>query len=204
MLGLSPFAMSDSRVSKNRKAGHRRWSPGNQPVPGKHTGDTVSPEVRSRVMSRIQGKDTGLELAMAAALLRKRIRMERDYVSIMETSSRARSCRRRRQPACADDLRIPGSRANLSRAAPKWQLKIDGNRKRDRRNFARIRRTGWRVLRIFEHQIERDADSCVARISGRDEEMRGSSPLQLSLVKLRKLEFGDSPSGSCTLSTEDS
>jgi len=48
--------------------------------------------------------------------------------------------------------------------SPKWQLKIDGNRKRDQRNFARLRRGGWRVLRIWEHQIEQDVDVCVAKI----------------------------------------
>jgi DNA mismatch endonuclease (patch repair protein) len=48
--------------------------------------------------------------------------------------------------------------------APKWQDKIRANRTRDRRNFARLRRRGWRVLRIWEHQIERDPQACVLRI----------------------------------------
>jgi len=49
--------MPNSRVPKIRKAGHRRWAAGNKPVPGKHTGDFLSPQVRSQVMSRIRGKD---------------------------------------------------------------------------------------------------------------------------------------------------
>jgi len=27
-----------------------------------------------------------------------------------------------------------------------------------------LRRAGWRVLRIWEHQIERDLDACVRRM----------------------------------------
>ena len=48
--------------------------------------------------------------------------------------------------------------------APYWKLKIEGNRRRDRRNFARLRRSGWTVLRIWEHQIESDVERCIDRI----------------------------------------
>lgn len=45
-----------------------------------------------------------------------------------------------------------------------WKKKIEGNRRRDRNNFQRLRREGWRVIRIWEHQVERDAEACVDRI----------------------------------------
>lgn len=37
-----------------------------------------------------------------------------------------------------------------------WREKIASNIRRDRRNRARLRRAGWRVLHVWEHQIERD------------------------------------------------
>lgn len=34
-----------------------------------------------------------------------------------------------------------------------WRKKISANMKRDKKNFAKLRRRGWRVLRIWEHQL---------------------------------------------------
>ena len=45
-----------------------------------------------------------------------------------------------------------------------WRKKIDETRKRDQRNFAKLRRVGWRVIRIWEHSIEKDVDGVVRKI----------------------------------------
>jgi DNA mismatch endonuclease (patch repair protein) len=45
-----------------------------------------------------------------------------------------------------------------------WQEKIENNRRRDNRNFRRLRKDGWLVIRLWEHQVERDAERCVDRI----------------------------------------
>ncbi len=45
-----------------------------------------------------------------------------------------------------------------------WRKKIGETRKRDQRNFAKLRRIGWRVIRIWEHSIERDLDGVVKKI----------------------------------------
>jgi len=37
-----------------------------------------------------------------------------------------------------------------------WRKKIEGNRERDRRNSRELRSRGWRVLRIWEHDLKRD------------------------------------------------
>lgn len=34
-----------------------------------------------------------------------------------------------------------------------WRKKIEANRRRDRRNFQKLRRLGWSVLRIWGHEI---------------------------------------------------
>jgi DNA mismatch endonuclease (patch repair protein) len=47
---------------------------------------------------------------------------------------------------------------------PKWAEKIAANRSRDQRNFRSLRRLGWKVMRIWEHQIERDAAACAAKV----------------------------------------
>ena len=45
-----------------------------------------------------------------------------------------------------------------------WKQKIERNRVRDRRNFRRLRKDGWLVIRLWEHEIERDLEGCVDRI----------------------------------------
>ena len=36
-----------------------------------------------------------------------------------------------------------------------WSWKIESNRKRDRRNAACLRRLGWRVYRVWEHDVKK-------------------------------------------------
>ena len=56
---------------------------------------------------------------------------------------------------------FPRRRLKLSE---KWEAKIEGNRQRDARNFQALRRAGWRVIRIWEHQVERNPTQCLERV----------------------------------------
>jgi DNA mismatch endonuclease (patch repair protein) len=46
-----------------------------------------------------------------------------------------------------------------------WKTKIQGNRHRDQRNFRRLRTMGWRVTRIWQHELERNPESCIERVA---------------------------------------
>jgi DNA mismatch endonuclease (patch repair protein) len=37
-----------------------------------------------------------------------------------------------------------------------WQAKIESNRKRDKQNNVRLKKTGWHVIRLWETDINRD------------------------------------------------
>jgi DNA mismatch endonuclease (patch repair protein) len=45
-----------------------------------------------------------------------------------------------------------------------WKEKIRQNRERDQRNFRKLRKMGWKVIRIWQHELKRDPESCIARI----------------------------------------
>ena len=45
-----------------------------------------------------------------------------------------------------------------------WAAKIARNRERDEEVNAALVAMGWRVVRIWEHQLRRDLDGCVAQI----------------------------------------
>lgn len=45
-----------------------------------------------------------------------------------------------------------------------WKTKLRANRKRDQRNFRRLRTAGWTVIRLWEHQVSDDCGRCIKRI----------------------------------------
>ncbi len=57
--------------------------------------------------------------------------------------------------------RFPQWREKLS---DKWEDKIEATRRRDARNHRRLRRMGWKVVRIWEHQIGRSREACLMRV----------------------------------------
>ena len=127
--------------------------------------DRVSKEVRSRIMSRIRSRDTGPELLVFRELSRCGIRFRRHCRQVAGTPDLA-------QPSLRVAVFIDGSfwhgyRYPLWRhklPSQFWQDKIERNRLRDRRNFARLRRQSWLVLRVWEHQLKRQPDACFERL----------------------------------------
>ena len=49
----------------------------------------------------------------------------------------------------------------------RWRSKIAGNRQRDRCNHQRLKRLGWTVVRVWEHEMESDVLQYVRRVAGR-------------------------------------
>lgn len=128
--------------------------------------DVMSKEKRSALMSRIRGRNTWIERSMVTALRSKGIRFRR-HVRLL--------------PRCAPDFVIRESRLVLfldgdfwhgwrfplwkQKLSPFWRDKIAGNRARDQRNIRALRRRGWKVLRIWEHQLEADIDKVVEKLA---------------------------------------
>lgn len=157
--------MDNGKKSKSRrKAGHRSWAAGNAPVPGEHRGDIMSPNKRSRVMSRIRGKNTTPERIIFSALRREGISFSKHAKDL---PGRPDVVLRQAKLAVFIDgdfwhgWRFPLWKHKLSE---KWQDKIETTRKRDQKNFLKLRRLGWKVIRIWEHQIESSPESCLSRI----------------------------------------
>ena len=112
-------------------------------------------------MARIRGRHTGPEQAIAAILIEKGLECERHCPDL---PGRPDFVFRASRIAVFVDgdfwhgWRFPAWRHKLS---AHWEKKIEGNRRRDIRNFRRLRRAGWRVVRFWEHQIESDIAACL-------------------------------------------
>jgi len=129
-----------------------------------HRGDIMSQEKRSALMSRIRGKDTGPERAVSAIVAALGVKAEfhaRDLPGRPDLVLRGRRIAIFVDGDFWHGWRFPVWRNKLSE---KWEMKIAANRRRDSLNHARLRREGWLVVRIWEHQLESDPEGVAARL----------------------------------------
>lgn len=160
--GMARKTPNENRFS--RKAGHRSWAARNAPVPGGHRGDIMSPEKRSTVMSRIKGKNTRPERIIFATLRQHDICFAKHVKDLPGSPDIV--FRQAKLAVFLDGDFWHGWRFPLweHKLSEKWRTKIAATRERDHRNFRMLRHGGWRILRIWEHQIERSPGECVKRI----------------------------------------
>ena len=126
--------------------------------------DKFSKEVRSRIMSKIRSKNTGPERFMFRELRRRRVHFQKHYKKVPGTPDIAVPSRKLAVFVDGDfwhGYRYPAWKHKLD---PFWQEKIERNRRRDRRNFAKLKRLGWRYIRVWEHEIKADRLKAVGRI----------------------------------------
>lgn len=126
--------------------------------------DNLTPEQRSYCMSRVKNRDTELERLVAAALFKKGLRYRKHLKSLPGTPDIAILGSKVAVFIDGDfwhGFRFPQWRDTLS---PFWRQKIEVNRRRDRRNFAKLRRMGWRVVRLWKHTIKADLKSAIEKV----------------------------------------
>ena len=60
--------------------------------------------------------------------------------------------------ACPKHCRMPSSNVKY------WKQKISGNKKRDKKNNRLLKKEGWKVVRIWEHEIKQNLEKVSNRI----------------------------------------
>jgi DNA mismatch endonuclease, patch repair protein len=126
--------------------------------------DNLTRAQRSYCMGRVRNRDTSLETSVRSELHRRGLRF-RKHVAALPGRPDLVFPRARLAVFIDGDFwhgyRFPVWRENVSAF---WQKKIEVNRIRDRRNFRKLRRMGWTVLRIWQHQSHADLASVIERI----------------------------------------
>lgn len=118
--------------------------------------DSITPSLRSEIMSRIRGKDTRPEMLVRRLIHKAGFRYRLHVASLpgkpdLVFAGRKKvifvhGCFWHMHEGCAA-ARMPKSRVDF------WQTKLQGNRERDRRNVAALREAGWEVLTLWECEL---------------------------------------------------
>lgn len=116
-------------------------------------------------MSHVKNRDTDIERLVRSALHKKGFRFRKHVKALPGTP----------------DIVFPKSRVAVfidgdfwhgfkfpsweNTVSDFWKEKIGKNRDRDRRNFQKLRNMGWKVIRLWKHEVKIDLTESLSRIT---------------------------------------
>lgn len=126
--------------------------------------DNMTREQRSQTMSRIRSKDTRAELTLRRILFSHGLRF-RVHVPTLPGKPDIVFPRLRIVVFVDGDF-WHGWRFEewAHKLAPPWRAKIERNRSRDLVRAAELSALGWKVVRIWEHEVEANAHGCAKKV----------------------------------------
>ena len=113
-------------------------------------------------MSRVKGKDTSIEKTVRSELQKRGLRFRKHTAKLPGKPDIVFSNKKIAVFLDGDfwhGYRFPHWQHKLT---PFW--KISETRKRDQRNFAKLKRDRWKVIRIWEHSIKNDFEGIIEKI----------------------------------------
>ena len=124
--------------------------------------DVFSKKKRSWIMSRIRSKNTSIDIMMREMLSDARLK----FVMYPDLYGKPDfQVGKKVLVFCDGDFWHGYRYAEKKRPAKKyWREKIEGNMRRDRKVSRKLRRDGWSVLRIWEHDIKKKPEKCKKKI----------------------------------------
>ncbi len=126
--------------------------------------DVFTKEKRSWIMSRIRSRDTKIEKIINKKLSKAGVEFERQYKIV----GRPDFVIKDKKIAIFLDGDFWHGRQwkkdNYTPPSGYWKEKITRNIRRDRKVDRTLRQQGWKVLRFWESEIEKDPSRCVQRI----------------------------------------
>ena len=130
--------------------------------------DIYSSAKRSKLMSKIRGRDTSIERLLRSALHRSGLRFRKNVSALpgrpdivfprYRTVVFVHGCFWHRHKHCERASTPKSNRAF-------WRAKFSANQKRDQRVVRALLKLGWHVLVIWECRIRKDAIGSARRIS---------------------------------------
>jgi DNA mismatch endonuclease, patch repair protein len=126
----------------------------------------TTPE-RSRIMSKIRGKDTKIEVKLRLALWHMGIRYRKNYRKLPGSPDIALT-KYRIAIFCDSDFfhgyNWDARKCRIKSNRDYWIHKIEENIQRDKEYDNLLAEKGWIVLHFWEHQINKDLHGCIDEI----------------------------------------
>ncbi|MBN2016099.1 very short patch repair endonuclease [Candidatus Dojkabacteria bacterium] len=127
--------------------------------------DKVSRKKRSQIMSKVRSKDTKIEIEFRTELWKKGYRYKKNvsklkgkpdlYFPKYRTVVFIDSCF---WHGCKKHLRMPSSNRGY------WESKIRKNINRDKEINKYFKQNGYKIIRVWEHDIQTNLDKSIKRI----------------------------------------
>jgi len=127
--------------------------------------DVVSKKKRSEIMRAVRSKDTKIEVVFRKALWKQGFRYSKNsgkyfgkpdlVLKKFKAVIFLDSCF---WHGCKKHCRIPATNKKY------WVDKIDRNKKRDKEVNKFYKKTGWKIIRIWEHDISKDKNKAIKKI----------------------------------------
>ena len=118
--------------------------------------DTVSKKKRSEIMSRVKSRDSKMEISFRKELSKRGFRYRKNAGKYLgkpdvvlpkhKTVIFLDSCF---WHGCRRHGTLPGTRRKF------WVAKIERNKKRDKAVVRHYKKIGWKIFRIWEHDLKR-------------------------------------------------
>lgn len=127
--------------------------------------DKFTKEKRSEIMSKIRSQNTKVEKLVFRELRKRKVYFQKHYKKAVGNPDIALPSKKR-AVFIDGDFWHGYQFSKLKRRLPKkyWLAKIEKNIKRDKANKAKLRKDGWKVLRIWEHEIKNNPSHALDRI----------------------------------------
>ena len=126
--------------------------------------DIFSPQKRSWIMSRVRGKNTSLEKVIFNHLRKNGIYFQKHYRKVAGSPDIALP----RKKICVfidgDFWHGRRIKSTYHKLTPFWREKILTNIKRDNRNKRKLRKLGWKVLRIWESDLKKNPSKTLGKV----------------------------------------
>lgn len=126
--------------------------------------DQLTPQQRSRLMGKVKGKNTSIEVLLRSELHKRGLRFRKHVKTLAGTP----------------DIVFPSSKTvvfvdgdfwhgyNFDSWKDKlndfWRAKIERNIERDTMNSALLRESGWLVIQVWQHEIKKNLQETVDMI----------------------------------------
>ena len=127
--------------------------------------DIFSKEKRSWIMSKIQSKNTKLEVTFRKLLWHEGLRYRIHYKKLPGKPDVVFLSKK--VAVFIDSHFWHGYDWNMNKKKMKneyWKWKIPYNMERDKKNNKKLKKSGWTVLRFWEHQIKKEPYKCIRKI----------------------------------------